>query len=73
MYQWDTWVTFHSLVSVIHRGPSAPKSTVAAVSIIGEEGAAPGHLFDHPLKLPEAAMAVTQHCQRENTEEDRVP
>lgn len=43
-------------VSVIHGGPFAPKTTVAAISIIREEGAPPCDVFDHPLKLPEAAV-----------------
>lgn len=39
----------------IHREPFAPKPTVAAISVIGEEGAAPCDVFDHPLELPETA------------------
>lgn len=59
-----------SPVSVIHRGPFAPKATVAAVSVIGEEGTPPCDVFDHPLKLPEAAMGRGHHCQPENKNED---
>lgn len=43
-------------VSVIHGGPFAPKPTVAAISVIGEEGTPPSDAFDHPLELPEAAV-----------------
>lgn len=59
-----------SPVSVIHGGPFAPKTTVAAISIIREEGAPPCDVFDHPLKLPEAAVGRRHHCRGENKKED---
>lgn len=65
----ETLVLLHSPVSVVHGGPLAPESTVAAIAVVGEEGAPPCDVLDHPLKLPEAAVGGGYHCQGENQEE----
>lgn len=61
--RWAVLASLHPPVSVIHRDPFAPEPTVAAISIIGEEGAPPCDMLDHPLELPEAAEGGGHHCQ----------